>query len=259
MTWRAMFAQRGAFAQRATAALSIAAVVFIAVALPSDPAWPAGAAYQVDTADVSEPGACKVESWISSAVNRDLVAAVAPACVVNMFRPVEVSAQFDRSRADGEWGTSVAPKLKTNLVPTGIGHFGVAVTTNAVVDLLTGDTTAWQVTVPATLRLSNVVRINLNAGYQRDIAAAHHYFTYGAGVDWRTPDNVWTLTAEMFGQAGAIDDDTPRSVVRPRGQVGLRWRPIDEFNIDLIYGRNITGENSNWVTLATTVRFKVAP
>jgi hypothetical protein len=238
------------------AALSIAAIM---TALSSHPTWAAGAAYQVDTADVSEPGACKVESWISSAANRDLVAAVAPACVVDVFRPVEVSAQFERTRSDGEWGTSVAPKLKTNIIPTAIGHVGVAITTNAVVDLLTGDTTAWQVTVPATLRLSNVVRINLNAGYQRDVATAHHYFTYGAGFDWRTPDNIWTLTGEVFGQAGAIDDDTPRSAVRPRGQVGLRWRPIDEFNIDLIYGRNITGENANWITLATTVRFKVGP
>jgi len=244
--------------RRRAAAVSIAAAA-IAMALPAERAWPAGAAYQVDTAEVSEPGACKVESWISSAGNRDLVAAVSPACVVNVGRPVEASAQFTRTRADGEWGTGVAPKLKTNLVPSAIGRFGVAVSANAVVDLLTGDTTAWQVVVPATLRLSEVARINLNAGYQRDIAAAHHYFTYGAGVDLRTPDNVWTVTAEMFGQAGAIDEDTPRSVVRPRGQVGLRWRPIDDFNIDLIYGRNITGENSNWVTLATVVRFKVGP
>jgi hypothetical protein len=35
----------------------------------------------------------------------------------------------------------------------------------------------------------------------------------------------------------------------------MRFRPIDEFSLDLIYGRNITGENSNWLTLAATVRF----
>ena len=33
------------------------------------------------------------------------------------------------------------------------------------------------------------------------------------------------------------------------------WRPVNDFNIDLIYGRNIAGENSNWLTLATVVRF----
>jgi hypothetical protein len=35
----------------------------------------------------------------------------------------------------------------------------------------------------------------------------------------------------------------------------LRWRPIDEFNVDLIYGPNIYDENANWITLATVFRF----
>jgi coproporphyrinogen III oxidase-like Fe-S oxidoreductase len=70
--------------------------------------------------------------------------------------------------------------------------------------------------------------------------------------DLRTSDSVWTLTAEVFGQAGAVEI---HSVVQPRFQAGLRFRPIDRFNIDLIYGRNIQGENANWVTLATVIRF----
>ena len=109
------------------------------------------------------------------------------------------------------------------------------------------------ITVPATLRLSNVVRINLNAGWQWDRVAGQHYATYGAGIDWRTADNVWTLTAEVFGQLGARQDAI--GITEPRFQVGLRWRPVDEFNVDLIYGRNIYGENANWITLATVFRF----
>ncbi|MFL5049773.1 MAG: hypothetical protein ACJ8D4_06655, partial [Xanthobacteraceae bacterium] len=65
-------------------------------------------------------------------------------------------------------------------------------------------------------------------------------------------DNVWTLTAEVFGQAGSAEIN---SVVQPRFQAGLRFRPVDRFNIDLIYGRNIAGENANWVTVATVIRF----
>ena len=57
------------------------------------------------------------------------------------------------------------------------------------------------------------MRINLNAGWQWDRVADRQYFTYGVGTDWRTPDNVWTLTAEMFGQLGAAD---VVSVVQPR-------------------------------------------
>jgi hypothetical protein len=213
----------------------------------------AGAAYQVDTAEVSEAGSCKVESWVSSAGNHDFIAAVSPACVVSMFRPVEVSAQFTRSRAEGEWDTGVSPKVKTNIVPTAIGSWGFAVSATAAYDLITRENTALFVTVPATLRLSEVVRINLNAGWQLDRTVNRNYFTYGAGFDWRTPDNVWTLTGEMFGQAGTAEDP---GVVAPRFQLGLRYRPVDQFNIDLIYGRNLAGERANWITLATVVRFK---
>lgn len=214
----------------------------------------AGAAYQVDTAEVSEAGSCKVESWVSSAENRDVIAAVSPACVVNMFRPVELSAQFTRARGDGEWGTGVSPKVKTNIVPAAIGSWGVAISAIASYDLITKENTALFVTIPATLRVSNVVRINLNAGWQLDRTTNRNYFTYGAGFDWRTPDNVWTLTGEVFGQAGVAEE---HGVVEPRFQVGLRYRPIDQFNVDLIYGRNLTGERANWITLATIVRFKM--
>ena len=85
-----------------------------------------------------------------------------------------------------------------------------------------------------------------------DRIADRHFFSYGTGFDLRTPDNVWTLTAEVFGQAGSAEIN---SVVQPRFQAGLRFRPVDRFNIDLIYGRNIAGENANWVTVATVIRF----
>src|ERR1044071_943964 len=230
---------------RFKSAVGLAIVCGAAAICAKGQALAAGAAYQVDTAEVSEPGSCKVESWVSSADNHDLIASVAPACVVNLGRPIEISSQFTRTRADGEWGTGAAPKLKTNLIPTAIASY----------DLLTGENTGYSVTVPATLRLSNVVRINLNAGWQRDRTVNHDYFTYGAGFDWRTPDNVWTITGEVFGQLGAADAED-RGTVEPRFQLGLRYRPVDEFNIDLIYGRNLAGERANWITLATVIRFK---
>jgi hypothetical protein len=217
-------------------------------------AYAAGAAYQVDTAEVSSAGSCKVESWVSSAGNRDFFAATSPACVVSMFRDVEVSSQFSRSRSDGEWTTAAQPKLKTNLVPGSIGSWSVALSAVLAYDFIARETTALFVTVPATLRLSEVVRVNVNAGWQYDRTVDKHYFTYGVGLDWRTPDNVWTLTTEVFGLLGSADESP---TIQPRFQAGIRYRPIDQFNIDLIYGRNITGESANWITLATVFRFSV--
>jgi hypothetical protein len=231
-----------------------AVVIAAALAAFSSDARAAGGAYAVDTADVGDPGDCKVESWVSSSSNHDLIASTSPTCVLGFFpKPVEASVQIQRTRFDEAWGTSFTPKLKTNLVAPSVGNWGVAVSGQASYDGITGENTALAATLPATLRLSNVVRVNLNAGWLWDRVADQHYFTYGGGVDWRTPDNVWTLTGEVFGQLGAMQDT--RSLVQPRFQVGLRWRPVDEFNIDLIYGRNIAGENANWLTLATTVRF----
>lgn len=230
-------------------------IAFALVAALSHKARAAGGAYQVDTADVGDPGNCKVESWVSASSNHDLIASTSPTCVLGFPKPVEASVQIQRTRFDDAWGTSFTPKLKTNLVPTAIGQWGLAVSGQAGYDGLTGENTSLAATLPATLRLSNVVRVNLNAGWMWDRTSDQHYFTYGAGMDWRTPDNVWTLTGEVFGQLGAPQD--ARSLVQPRVQVGLRWRPVDAFNVDLIYGRNITGENANWITLATTVRFDV--
>ena len=251
-TWHGQMWGRVLFAGLARAVLLFGVAVTSAF---SDKARGAGAAYVVDTADVSEPGACKVESWISIASNHDFFAATTPTCVVNVFRPIELSTELIRTRADEEWTSGIAPKIKTNLVPTAIGSWGIAISGTAAYDVTNQQTVAMFATVPATLRLSNVLRISLNAGWQWDRIAGRHYATYGAGVDWRTPDNVWTLTAEVFGQLGARQDAI--GVTEPRFQVGLRWRPIDDFNIDLIYGRNIYGENANWITLATVVRFHV--
>lgn len=234
--------------QRVFAVLSgLAVTIFV-----SNDAWCAGAAYAVDTAEVSEIGSCKVESWVSSASNHDFIAAIAPACVLRLGRPVEVSVQLNRARSDEEWTTGATPKLKTNLVPSGIGTWGVAVAAGGSFDLITRENTGAFAYVPATLRLSETARINLNGGWQWDRVVDRHYLLYGAGFDLRTSDNIWTLTGELFGLAGVADVS---SITQPRFQVGLRFRPVDQFNVDLIYGRNLTGESANWITIATVIRF----
>jgi hypothetical protein len=228
--------------------LMIAAIL----ACLADVADAADAAYAVDTAEVASPGECKVESWISASSNRDFIAVANPSCGMNLLRDFELSAGFVRARTDGEWTTGVAPKLKTNLIPTAIGGWGVGLAATVAYDFTAHQATAYALTIPATLRLSDVVRINVNAGWLFDRTIDQHYFTYGAGVDWRTPDGVWQFTAEVFGLAGAAEE---RGTVQPRFQTGFRWRPIEPFSIDLVYGRNITGENANWITLATIYRF----
>lgn len=234
--------------------LGIATIAVGAACLPHR-TLAAGSAFAVDTAEVSEIGACKVESWASWAANGDSIATVNPACVVNLGHPVELSTQISRSRSDGEWGTALTPKARTNILPTAIGSFGFAGSVQATYDGVTGASTSIAATIPATLRLSERFRINLNGGWLWDRTTDIHYLTYGAGFDWII-HGPWTLTAEAFGQVGRTDDP---NLIKTRWQAGLRFRPVDELSLDLIYGRNITGENSNWFTVAVTVRFPPRP
>jgi hypothetical protein len=213
-------------------------------------------AYAVDAADISETGSCKVESWLSSATNTDLTAVANPSCVVDPFKlkAVELSMLANRSRSDGEWSTSLAPKAKMNLVPTGVGKVGFSFYAAGAFDAVTGDNLTVAAVIPATYRMTEDMRINVNGGWLWDRTIDKHYLTYGLGFDWKFTDTLqWTI--EAFGQAGPAND-TP-STVRPRFQTGLRYRPNEVFSVDIILGHNITGEGASWITLGTTIRFPV--
>src|SRR4051795_11862441 len=230
------------------------AVITALAALPmADYARAANGAFAVDAADISEVGSCKLESWISTATNTDFSLVANPSCVVELGKPVEFSVLSNRFRSDGGWGNSFQPKAKTNLVPTGIGKFGFSIYAGGSFDALTGENLTAFAVVPATYRLSETMRINLNGGWLWDRVVDRHYLLYGIGWDWKFTE-VLQLTVEAFGQAGQAD--VP-GVTRPRFQTGVRYRPNEIFSVDLIYGRNITGENANWITIGTTIRFPV--
>lgn len=231
--------------------LSIALAV--AAVASADEVRAANGAYAVDAADISEVGSCKVESWISTATNTDVSAVANPSCVVDPFQPIELSLLTNQARSGGDWSTTLAPKAKMNVAPTGIGRFGFSIYAGGQFDALTGENLTAFAVVPATYRLSETMRINLNGGWLWDRMADRHYLTYGVGFDWKFTDLLqWTI--EVFGQAGA--SEIP-STVRPRFQTGVRYRPNEIFSVDVIYGHNITGENANWLTIGTTVRFPV--
>ena len=238
--------------QRAGRIAFVAATAISAWLTASD-ARAANGAYAVDAADIGEAGSCKVESWLQAATNTDFTAVANPSCVVNIFRPVELSLQTVSSRSDGDWSTSIAPKAKWNIAPTGVGKLGVAFYAGGAFDAQTGENLTAFAVVPATYRLTEAMRINVNVGWLWDRSVDRHYLLYGAGFDWKFTDTLqWTI--EAFGQAGA--SDTP-SVIRPRFQTGVRYRPNEIFSVDVIYGHNISGENANWITIGTTIRFPV--
>src|SRR4029453_11979626 len=107
--------------------IGIAAAAALLAWLPAEELRAANGAYAVDAADISEVGSCKIESWLSAASNTDFSAVANPSCVVNPFHPVELSMLTNRARSDGEWSTTIQPKAKTSIVPTGVRRLGVSV------------------------------------------------------------------------------------------------------------------------------------
>src|SRR6195952_3933795 len=141
--------------------IAIAAAAAIWAGLPVGAARAANGAYAVDAADISDVGSCKIESWLQAATNTDFSAVANPSCAVNIFRPVELSMQTVRSRGDGDWSNSIAPKAKWNIAPTGIGRLGVSFYAGGAFDALTGENLSAFAVVPATYRLSETMRINI--------------------------------------------------------------------------------------------------
>ena len=96
------------------------------------------------------------------------------------------------------------PRPKWNIAPTGIGRFGFSFYAGGPFDALTGENLTAFAVVPATFRLSETMRINVNGGWLWDRTVDRHYLTYGLGFDWKFTDVLqWTI--EAFGQAGASD------------------------------------------------------
>ena len=229
---------------------SLGLVASCLVLIATQRAEAAGGAFQVDDAEIGKPGSCKVESWVSYADNRDFIGTISPACVFEIGRAVELTTQYFRFRSDGDWGTGLILKGKTNILPVETGKLGLGLIGGTALDLLTGDASAVFATVPATYQFSEQLKLNLNAGWLWDRVADRHLFSWGAGVEWMPVDKV-TLITEVFGFVGGDNND-------PRFQTGIRFTPVPALDIDVIYGRNLTGERANWITLGLNVRFDPA-
>jgi hypothetical protein len=223
-----------------------AAMALTALALPQR-AQAASGGFFVDDVEVGAVGSCKVESWVSFASNRDFIGVTSPACVVNLGRPVELTAQFLRFKADNVWGTDVQLKAKTNLIPIEPSKIGLGLFGGVTLDILTGEASNVFAVVPVSVQVTEQIRVNLNGGWVWERETGLNAAIIGAGVDWNFVKPL-TLIGEVFAIAAPGQSN-------PRFQLGLRYTPVENIDIDLIYGRNIVGEQANWITLGLNVRW----
>lgn len=213
----------------------------------------AGGAYAVDDAQTAPLNTCQVESWLSVARNRDLVAASAPACTVEIGVPVELKAEFQRVRALGSWASTINLQAKTSILPVEVGKVGLAVSTSATYEFGIDQVAATFVNVPLTYAASEHLRFNVNVGWLHSPAVARSWATWGVGFEWQFVQKL-TLVAEAFGQVGPRPAESP-AITDPRMQAGLRYTPVESIDLDVVYGRDITGVQTHWITVGLTARF----
>jgi hypothetical protein len=142
-------------------------------------------------------------------------------------------------------------KGKMNLIPVEPGKIGLGVIGGFEYDVTSHAVNSIFVVVPVTWQPHEQLRININAGWQGDPSTGMHAALWGAGFEWNFVKPM-KLIGEVYGLAGEGVS------ANPRAQIGLRMTPRESFDIDFIYGRNITGESANWITVGLNVRFNVA-
>jgi len=237
----------GGFDRPAIQELGAAALVCTVLLAPL-PTLASGGAFAVDDVGIDSVGSCKVESWASFADNRDFIGAVAPGCVVSLGRPVELGMTFARFHSGGEWGSEMVFKGKTNLIPVEGNKFGLAIIAGGAIDLTSRQFNAAFVTIPVSFQLHDQLQLNVNAGWIGNPTTNEHAASWGVGLTWEY-NKHFKVIGETFGFVG---DGFNRN---PRAQVGLRFTPQEHYDIDIIYGRNIVGENANWITVGLNLRF----
>jgi len=207
----------------------------------------------VDDTDIDSVGYCKVDSWLSFASNRDRLGVVSPGCVFDFGRPVDVTFGFVRGRSDGVWESGATAKLKTEIMPGGIGKMGVAGSIAAAYNITSGELADILVNIPATYQAAENFKINLNGGWLYNLPDERHWATYGVSFDWSVNDR-FSIIGEAFGLLFNNDPEKPHTN-DPRAQLALRFKPNKDVDVDVIYGRNILGENAHWITVGLNVRF----
>lgn len=217
------------------------------------PAGAARAGFYVDDFEVDDPGSCSVESWASYASNKDFMAVTSPSCVVQLgTAPVEIGAEYQRGRENGGWKTTGGVSGKVTLVRMTKG-IGIGLSGETKWDLITGLSAGSTINIPVSFDIGKNLRLNVNGGYLYDAPTLGHYATWGAGAEWTLNPKV-ALIGEVFGQLGSHGETT--TTQHPRLQAGIRYSANSKLDLTLIYGRNLNGENANWVTLGMSFSFQ---
>ncbi|AWM95191.1 hypothetical protein DJ564_18425 [Pseudomonas sp. 31-12] len=208
----------------------------------------AGGAYAVDDAGINAPGKCNIDAWYqngrhSSSSN----SVVSQDCTFKGLPNVQLGAAVQHSRDDGDSETQLSPQFKTQIFSRDDLGLELALAGSAHFAFNRGHAfDGADLNLPFTYQPLQTLRLNLNAGWTHayDEGEQHHRWTWGTGVEYDLARSL-TLIAERYGQQGG----------EQAWQAGPRLHIGKRIDVDLVVGRNLTGERDQWLTTGATLRF----
>ena len=187
-----------------------------------------------------------MESWNSSAGNGDRITVFSPACVVNFGSPVELGTNLVNARSDGEGISTSLAHGQGGAAADPPNRLRVGAVRRGGLRPFQPRRQRADPQRPRDIRFQQELRLNINIGAQYNADPGALYATAGAGVSWNFVKQ-WSVISEVFALIGP-------GATNPRFQSGIRYSPTKDVDWDVIYGRNLTGEGANWITLALTFR-----
>ncbi|KZN19433.1 MULTISPECIES: hypothetical protein [Pseudomonas] len=209
----------------------------------------AGGAYVVDDAAINAPGECNIDAWYQSGRHNHSSsnAVLSQDCTLKGLPNLQLGAAIQHSRDDGDSETQLSPQFKTLLFSREDLGIQLALAGSAHFTFNRDHTfDGADLNLPFTYQPIEALRLNVNAGWAHayDDGEQNHRWTWGTGVEYDLARSL-TLVAERYGQQGG----------EQAWQAGPRLHIGERVDVDLLVGRDLTGERDQWLTTGATVRF----
>ncbi|MEN4948380.1 hypothetical protein [Pseudomonas proteolytica] len=203
-------------------------------------AFAAGGSYVVDDGAINAPGECNVDAGYTRSTQRTTLSA---ACTSGALPNLQWGAAIE----DEPGLSQLSPQLKGSLWAW--QDAGVEIAWAAAAHIAVDRRHPFDgadLGVPLTWQAFETLRLNLNAGWSHayDDGEQNQRLTWGTGLEYRVADSL-TLLAERYGQQHGDQ----------AWQAGPRVHLGKQVDVDLVVGRNLTGDHDRWLTTGATLRF----
>ena len=212
----------------------------------------ANGATAVDDTDIDPVGT--LQGRLLGIVRRRTATAsgvVSPGCVFNFGRPVDITFGFARVRADGDWGTGATVKVRTFRIPAeAASSASCSRPPPPTTSPPASSRTSWSTSRRPSRSLENF-KLNLNGGWLHNVPTTC-IGPPGARASTGASTTGSRSSARRSGCRSTAIRIRPHAS-DPRAQFALRFKPNENLDFDVIYGRNIIGENAHWITVGMNV------